>query len=198
MFIVGVTGGIGSGKTAVTDIFSKLDIDIVDADLASRKAVLKDSPSLTKIKEKFGEDILLEDGNLNRARLRKIIFEDSSEKDWLEKLLHPQILEIIKSELEESKSSYKVLVSPLLFETGQFQLCHRTLLIDVSEEEQITRTTKRDKVTSDQVKKIINSQMSREDKIKIADDLITNEGSLGDLEEKIRALHSSYLIYAKQ
>ena len=197
MFIVGVTGGIGSGKTAVTDIFSKLDIDIVDADLASRKAVLKGSPSLKKIKEKFGEDILLKDGNLNRARLRKIIFEDSSEKDWLENLLHPQILEIIKSELEESKSSYKVLVSPLLFETGQFQLCHRTLLIDVSEEEQITRTTKRDKVTSDQVKKIINSQMSREDKIKIADDVVTNEGSLDDLEEKIRALHSSYLIYTK-
>ncbi|MFL2754074.1 MAG: dephospho-CoA kinase [Gammaproteobacteria bacterium] len=197
MFIVGVTGGIGSGKTAVTDIFSKLDIDIVDADLASRKAVLKGSPSLKKIKEKFGEDILLEDGNLNRARLRKIIFEDSSEKDWLENLLHPQILEIIKSELKESKSSYKVLVSPLLFETGQFQLCHRTLLIDVSEEEQIIRTTKRDKVTSDQVKKIINSQMSREDKIKIADDVVTNEGSLDDLEEKIRALHSSYLIYTK-
>ena len=197
MFIVGVTGGIGSGKTAVTDIFYKLDIDIVDADLASRKAVLKGSPSLKKIKEKFGEDILLEDGNLNRARLRKIIFEDSSEKDWLENLLHPQILEIIKSELEESKSSYKVLVSPLLFETGQFQLCHRTLLIDVSEEEQIIRTTKRDKVTSDQVKKIINSQMSREDKIKIADDVVTNEGSLDDLEEKIRALHSSYLIYSK-
>lgn len=197
MFIVGVTGGIGSGKTAVTDIFSKLDIDIVDADLASRKAVLKGSPSLKKIKEKFGEDILLKDGNLNRARLRKIIFEDSSEKDWLENLLHPQILEIIKSELEESKSSYKVLVSPLLFETGQFQLCHRTLLIDVSEEEQIIRTTKRDKVTSDQVKKIINSQMSREDKIKIADDVVTNEGSLDDLEEKIRALHSSYLIYSK-
>ena len=197
MFIVGVTGGIGSGKTAVTDIFSKLDIDIVDADLASRKAVLKGSPSLKKIKEKFGKDILLKDGNLNRARLRKIIFEDSSEKDWLENLLHPQILEIIKSELEESKSSYKVLVSPLLFETGQFQLCHRTLLIDVSEEEQIIRTTKRDKVTSDQVKKIINSQMSREDKIKIADDVVTNEGSLDDLEEKIRALHSSYLIYSK-
>ena len=197
MFIVGVTGGIGSGKTAVTDIFYKLDIDIVDADLASRKAVLKGSPSLKKIKEKFGEDILLEDGNLNRARLRKIIFEDSSEKDWLENLLHPQILEIIKSELKESKSSYKVLVSPLLFETGQFQLCHRTLLIDVSEEEQIIRTTKRDKVTSDQVKKIINSQMSREDKIKIADDVVTNEGSLNDLEEKIRALHSSYLIYTK-
>ena len=85
----------------------------------------------------------------------------------------------------------------MLFETGQFQLCHRTLLIDVSEEEQIIRTTKRDKVTSDQVKKIINSQMSREDKIKIADDVVTNEGSLDDLEEKIRALHSSYLIYTK-
>ena len=112
--------------------------------------------------------------------MRKIIFEDSSEKDWLENSLHPQILEIIKSELEESKSSYKVLVSPLLFETGQFQLCHRTLLIDVSEEEQIIRTTKRDKVTSDQVKKIINSQMSREDKIKIAEDVVTNEGSLNE------------------
>ena len=100
MLILGVTGGIGSGKTAVTDIFSKLDIDIIDADLASRKAVFKGSSALIKIQEKFGKDILLKDGNLNRAKLREIIFKDSKQKYWLEKLLHPQILQIIKNELE--------------------------------------------------------------------------------------------------
>lgn len=197
MLILGVTGGIGSGKTVVTDIFSKLDIDIIDADLASRKAVLKGSPSLIKIQEKFGKDILLKDGNLNRAKLREIIFKDSKQKDWLEKLLHPQILQIIKNELEESKSLYKILVSPLLFETGQYQICDRTLLVDVSEDKQIQRTSKRDKVPSEQVKSIIKSQLSRLEKIELADDVVSNEGSLADLEEKIKALHSSYLIYAK-
>ena len=197
MLILGVTGGIGSGKTVVTDIFSKLDIDIIDADLASRKAVLKGSPSLIKIQEKFGKDILLKDGNLNRAKLREIIFKDSKQKDWLEKLLHPQILQIIKDELEESKSLYKILVSPLLFETGQYQICDRTLLVDVSEDQQIQRTSKRDKVPSEQVKSIIKSQLSRLEKIELADDVVSNEGSLADLEEKIKALHTSYLIYAK-
>ena len=197
MLILGVTGGIGSGKTAVTDIFSKLDIDIIDADLASRKAVFKGSSSLIKIQEKFGKDILLKDGNLNRAKLREIIFKDSKQKDWLEKLLHPQILQIIKDELEESKSLYKILVSPLLFETGQYQICDRTLLVDVSEDQQIQRTSKRDKVPSEQVKSIIKSQLSRLEKIELADDVVSNEGSLADLEEKIKALHTSYLIYAK-
>jgi dephospho-CoA kinase len=197
MLILGVTGGIGSGKTVVTDIFSKLDIDIIDADLASRKAVFKGSSSLIKIQEKFGKDILLKDGNLNRAKLREIIFKDSKQKDWLEKLLHPQILQIIKNELEESKSLYKILVSPLLFETGQYQICDRTLLVDVSEDKQIQRTSKRDKVPSGQVKSIIKSQLSRLEKIELADDVVSNEGSLADLEEKIKALHSSYLIYAK-
>ena len=110
MLILGVTGGIGSGKTAVTNIFSKLDVDIIDADLASRKAVLKGSPPLKKIKEKFGKNILLQDGNLNRAKLREIIFKEKKQKVWLEKLLHPQILKIIKYELAESKSIYKILV----------------------------------------------------------------------------------------
>ena len=197
MLILGVTGGIGSGKTVVTDIFSKLDIDIIDADLASRKAVFKGSSSLIKIQEKFGKDILLKDGNLNRAKLREIIFKDTKQKDWLEKLLHPQILQIIKNELEESKSLYKILVSPLLFETGQYQICDRTLLVDVSEDKQIQRTSKRDKVPSGQVKSIIKSQLSRLEKIELADDVVSNEGSLADLEEKIKALHSSYLIYAK-
>jgi dephospho-CoA kinase len=197
MLILGVTGGIGSGKTAVTNIFSKLDVDIIDADLASRKAVLKGSPSLKKIKEKFGKNILLQDGNLNRAKLREIIFKEKKQKVWLEKLLHPQILKIIKDELAESKSLYKILVSPLLFETGQYQICDRTLLVDVSEDIQIQRTSKRDKVPSEQVKSIIKSQLSRQEKIELADDVISNEGSLADLEEKIKALHNSYLIYAK-
>ena len=193
MFVLGITGGIGSGKTAVTDIFSELNIDVIDADIASRKAVEKGSSSLKEIEDHFGSEIILNDGNLDRQKLREAIFDKEEEKDWLEKLLHPQILKIINSELAESRTSYTILVSPLLFETGQYKLCSRTLLVDVEEKLQIARASKRDNVSEEQIKSIIEAQMSRSEKITLANDIVTNNGTLEDLRKEIISLHNNYL-----
>ena len=193
MFVLGITGGIGSGKTAVTDIFSEFNIDVIDADIASRKAVEKGSSCLEEIENHFGSEMILEDGNLDRQKLREVIFDKEEEKDWLEKLLHPQILKIINSEIAESKTIYTILVSPLLFETGQNKLCSRTLLVDVEEQLQISRASKRDNVSEEQIKNIIEAQMSRSDKISLANDIVTNNGSLEDLKKEIISLHNNYL-----
>ena len=189
MFVVGLTGGIGSGKSAATSIFEELGIDVVDADLASREAVMPGSNALMKIHERFGDDILLEDKTLNRGKLREIIFDNSEEKIWLEQLLHPEIRDIIQSKLQSSTSEYVILVSPLLFETDQYDFCDLTILIDTSESSQIARTSKRDEVSEDSVKKIIQTQMSRENKLKLANIVINNDNTLEDLKKNVEKIH---------
>jgi dephospho-CoA kinase len=198
MFVLGVTGGIGSGKTVVTDFFSDLKIDVVDADIASRKAVEMGSSCLKEIEKHFGNEVILKNGDLNRQKLREIIFDKEDEKEWLEKLLHPQILNIINNELAESNTPYTILVSPLLFETGQSKLCNRTLLVDVNEKFQIERASLRDKVSKEQIKNIIEAQMPRSEKIRLADDVVSNDGTLESLKEKIISLHNSYLELSAQ
>jgi len=193
MFVVGLTGGIGSGKSAATAIFEDLGIDVVDADLASREAVLPGSKALDQIQKKFGNEILLEDQSLNRARLREIIFDNSEDKTWLEQLLHPEIRHIIQSKLENSSSEYVILVSPLLFETDQHEFCNTTILIDSSLNSQVSRTSKRDSVSEDSVKKIISAQMSREDKLKIAKIVINNDDSLEQLESNVKKVHENLI-----
>ena len=193
MFVVGLTGGIGSGKSAATAIFENLGIDIVDADLASREAVLPGSKALDQIQKKFGNEILLEDQSLNRARLREIIFDNSEDKTWLEQLLHPEIRHIIQSKLENSSSEYVILVSPLLFETDQHEFCNTTILIDSSLNSQVSRTSKRDSVSEDSVKKIISAQMSRDDKLKIAKIVINNDDSLEQLESNVKKVHENLI-----
>ena len=189
MFVVGLTGGIGSGKSAATSIFEELGIDVVDADLASREAVMPGSNALMKIHERFGDDILLEDKTLNRGKLREIIFDNSEEKIWLEQLLHPEIRDIIQFKLKSSTSDYVILVSPLLFETDQYDFCDLTILIDTSESSQIARTSKRDEVSEDSVKKIIQTQMSRENKLKLANIVINNDNTLEDLKKNVEKIH---------
>ena len=193
MFVVGLTGGIGSGKSAATAIFEDLGIDVVDADLASREAVLPGSKALDQIQKKFGNEILLEDQSLNRARLREIIFDNPEDKIWLEQLLHPEIRNIIQSKLENSSSEYVILVSPLLFETDQHELCNTTILIDSSLNSQVSRTSKRDSVSEDSVKKIISAQMSRDDKLKIAEIVINNDDSLEQLESNVKKVHENLI-----
>lgn len=193
MFVVGLTGGIGSGKSAATAIFEDLGIDVVDADLASREAVLPGSKALDQIQKKFGNEILLEDQSLNRARLREIIFDNSEDKTWLEQLLHPEIRHIIQSKLENSSSEYVILVSPLLFETDQHEFCNTTILIDSSLNSQVSRTSKRDSVSEDSVKKIISAQMSRDDKLKIAKIVINNDDSLEQLELNVKKVHENLI-----
>ena len=193
MFVVGLTGGIGSGKSAATAIFEDLGIDVVDADLASREAVLPGSKALDQIQKKFGNEILLEDQSLNRARLREIIFDNSEDKTWLEQLLHPEIRHIIQSKLENSSSEYVILVSPLLFETDQHEFCNTTILIDSSLNSQVSRTSKRDSVSEDSVKKIISAQMSRDDKLRIAKIVINNDDSLEQLESNVKKVHENLI-----
>ena len=193
MFVVGLTGGIGSGKSSATAIFEDLGIDVVDADLASREAVLPGSKALDQIQKKFGNEILLQDQTLNRAKLREIIFDNSEDKTWLEQLLHPEIRHIIQSKLENSSSEYVILVSPLLFETDQHEFCNTTILIDTSLTSQVSRTSKRDSVSEDSVKKIISAQMSRDDKLKIAKIVINNDDSLEQLESNVKKVHENLI-----
>ena len=191
--IIGLTGGIGSGKTAVSETFEKLGITVVDADLASRVVVEKGKPCLEEIAKHFGNDILNENDELNRAKLREIIFNSDSEKLWLESLLHPAIAEQIKDELNASKSPYTILVSPLLLETNQRDFCDKVLVVDVPIEIQMERTTKRDGVSEDQVKSIIKSQINRDERLQLADEIIINEGSIEDLEMIVRELHKKLI-----
>lgn len=198
MYIIGLTGGIGSGKSTVANCFSQLGIDIVNADEAARHVVEKGSPALSKIATHFGSKARLEDGTLNRAFLRKEIFEHPDKRQWLEELLHPLIKTWIQEALENSSSSYTILESPLLLETNQHTLADRILVVDVSEEIQISRAMQRDGNNKQQIEAIIDTQISREERIKRADDIIDNSGSSESLPEKVQALHQTYLQLASR
>jgi dephospho-CoA kinase len=198
MFIVGLTGGIGSGKSAASDYLQQQNITIVDADLISRQVVEPNSPTLTKIAAYFGDDILLADGTLDRAKTRKKIFNNPDNKQWLENLLHPLIRQEILQQLNRSTSSYTVLVSPLLFEAKQDKLCDRILVIDCPEQLQIDRASSRDNNDPTQVQRIIASQIPRQQRLDRADDIIENTGTLNQLHHQLEQLHKRYLTLAKQ
>ena len=195
--IIGLTGGIGSGKTAVSDAFQDLGITIVDADLASRIVVQKGKPSLKKIAEHFGNDILNENTELDRAKLREIIFNSDEEKNWLESLLHPAIANQIQDELKASRSPYTILVSPLLLETNQKEYCNKVLVVDVPVELQVERTLKRDQVSEGQVKSIIKAQISRKNRLEFADEVIINDGSLEELHSTVMKFHQKFIAELK-
>jgi dephospho-CoA kinase len=198
MFVVGITGGIGSGKTAVTDRFAKLGIKIVDADIAARVVVEPGTAALVAISDHFGSAILLADGYLDRAALRTRIFSEESEKKWLESLLHPLIGKEIMRQLAAAQSPYVIFVSPLLLEAGQNVLCDRILVVDVPEETQISRTISRDDNDEAQVRRIISTQLSRQQRLKQASDVIENNEGLAQLAEPIERLHQQYLAMAAE
>lgn len=197
MFVVGVTGGIGSGKSAATDTFAQLGVDIVDADIAARDIVKPGTATLQQIAEHFGQHILLDDGSLDRAALRRIIFENAAEKNWLEQLLHPLIGLEIERQLEAATSAYVIFVSPLLVESQQNRICDRILIIDVPEELQLQRTMQRDVNDAAQVQRIIATQASRQQRLQCADDIIENTGSLTHLQQEVAKLHTQYLKLAQ-
>lgn len=196
--IVGLTGGIGSGKSAASRVFESLGIGCVDADVVARDVVAKGSPALSAIAEKFGSDILTPEGQLNRALLRERIFTSAEDKTWLEALLHPLIREQMLAQLKQQPPPYSVLVAPLLFENGLEALCDETVLIDVPESVQRQRVTQRDSVNADQVQRIIDSQMSRADKQARATHFIENTGTLAQLETAIVALHRHFVAKSTQ
>lgn len=197
-YLVGLTGGIASGKTAVSNLFAAHDIDVIDADVISREVVLPGSAALAQISERHGADILLDNNSLNRAKLRKIIFANDDERHWLESLLHPLIQTSIQEQVAQADSRYALLVSPLLLETQQHQRCDRILLIDVPVSIQIDRAVKRDQNNEDQIRRIIATQMAREERKKRADDIIDNSGALKDLEGHVTRLHQQYLNFSEK
>ncbi|MEM1435698.1 MAG: dephospho-CoA kinase [Pseudomonadota bacterium] len=195
-YTVGVTGGIGSGKTAVTDRFGALGITIVDADLASRAVVEPGRPALQAIAERFGTTIIAADGTLDRRALRDIVFSNPDERRWLEQLTHPLIAIEIDDQLRAAASAYAVLAHPLLLETGSQSRCQRVLVVDVPVETQIRRTIARDGSDRTQVEAIIAAQIGREQRLAAADDVIVNDQDLEHLDAEVARLHETYLAQA--
>jgi dephospho-CoA kinase len=197
-FIVGLTGGIGSGKSTVAKAFSALGIKAVDADFASRAVVQPGMPALSRIVDHFAEqDIISPDGHLNRPLLREIIFADTQQKQWLEALLHPLIRDWIIEQLHAAETEYVILESPLLFETDQYQLVDVSLVVDVPTEVQLERASARDNNDKVQIQRIIDTQMSRQEKNNRADFVIDNSSDTETLTAVVIDLHQQFLKMAE-
>lgn len=192
-WILGLTGGIGSGKSAAAQHFIDLGVHVVDADHAARWVVEPGRPALAKIVEHFGPGVLQADGQLDRAALRKLIFEVPEERRWLEALLHPLIATEIVDHLSKAQSPYAILVSPLLIESGQYAMTQRVLVIDAPEQLQIERTLQRDQTSEQQVQAILKAQSSRQDRVSHADDVVVNDRDLAWLQSEVERLHHFYL-----
>ena len=197
MLIIGLTGGIGSGKSVASDKFKSLGIVVVDADVASRTVVESGKPALKEIQDHFGSGIITAEGKLDRNKLREIIATDAKERKWLESVLHPKIGEQITKEISESTSVYTLFVAPLLLETNSQEMCSRVVVVDVPKDVQIQRTAKRDKVSSNQVEQMVAAQMKREKRLEKADDVLLNNGTIEDLEKQVEELHKKYIQMAE-
>jgi dephospho-CoA kinase len=192
-YVVGLTGGIGSGKSVAAQMFRAWGVEVIDADSLAREVVEPGQPALGDIAAHFGSELLTAEGYLDRAALRKVVFSNPEQKSWLENLLHPLIAELLQRRLNATKSPYAILESPLLLETEQYKLVDRVIVIDVNKEIQIARSVRRDGSDEAVIRSIIASQIDRAGRIQRADDLVSNEEGLEQLREKIEALHSKYL-----
>ena len=192
-FILGITGGIGSGKSAATQWFESQGIHVVDADIVAREIVAPGQAALAAIQQTFGDWVLLADGSLDRRALREHIFQDPAARQQLEKITHPAIRQSIIQQLQQAQSPYVILVSPLLFESNQHQLVQHSLLIDVDEATQIQRASQRDGHNIEHIQQIIAAQMPRHQKQQLANDIVLNNGSLDALYQQLKVLHLAYL-----
>ena len=196
MLRVGITGGIGSGKTALTDWLADKDIVIVDADLASRIIVAPGQPALREIADTFGSRYLQHDGQLDRAALRALVFSDEDKRRQLERITHPRIREELARQMDSAVSPYVVLSSPLLLESGQSTMVDLSVVVDVPEDTQIQRTMARDLNSRELVEGIMAAQLDRDTRISRADIVIDNSGSLDALHERGEILHQTLLARA--
>jgi dephospho-CoA kinase len=196
--VVGLTGGIGSGKSTVAALFAQQGVTIIDADQLSRDITTPDSAAYQQIISRFGADIILENKHLNRKSLRKLIFANRDHRQWLERLLHPLIREEMQRRVTQAESPYCIIVIPLIFETEPNPLLNRILVVDAAENLQIERTRARDTHTQAEVEAIMQTQVTRTHRLHSADDVIVNDGKLEDLEPQIEKLHNFYLDLSKK
>ncbi|MBS1204327.1 MAG: coaE [Proteobacteria bacterium] len=197
-YTVALTGGIGSGKSTVADAFAQLGVNVVDADIIARQVVKPGSQALSAITARFGAEILLADGSLNRRALRERIFASPADKEWLNGLLHPLIHQQTQREIAQATSPYVLWVVPLLVENQLYRKADRVLVVDVPVETQIARTTQRDGVSREHAEHILAAQATREARLAVADDVIDNNGAPGAIASDVARLHSAYLEYASQ
>ncbi len=193
MLTIGLTGGIGSGKSTVCDRFAALGAPIVDADQVAREVVLPGRPGLARIVDQFGREILSRDGTLDRSRLRARVFSDASARKALEAILHPLIREAMDRQVDQLTAPYAILAIPLLLEGGRREGIDRVLVVDADESQQIVRACRRDHQNREQIRAIIAAQCSREDRLNAADDVIYNTGDLEQLNRQVTEMHNRYL-----
>jgi len=193
--IVGLTGGIGSGKSIVAGLFEKHGAGIIDTDAIARRLTLADGAAMAAIRSAFGDDYIADDGALDREKMRGLIFSDAAAKQRLEKILHPLILEQAKAQLQRLQAKpYIILVVPLLPESPAFrQLVQRVLVVDCGEGIQIARVITRSRITDAEVRAVIAQQTPRDERLRLADDVIHNEGGMENLAEQVAILHERYL-----
>jgi dephospho-CoA kinase len=192
MLVVGLTGGIGCGKSLVSDIFHELfTIPIIDADIIA-KELTQTKPVIELISQQLGTDYIDENSQLLRENLRQAIFSDSSIRAKLENILHPLVYNDIRIKLSELHTSYCIVVIPLLLEIKQTDFLDRILVVDCTIEEQISRVVRRDQCSESHVEKIINAQIDRDSRLSLADDIITNSGNTSLTKEKVALLHKKY------
>jgi dephospho-CoA kinase len=202
-YVVGISGGIGSGKTTVTDLFVTYGITVIDADVIARQVVEPGTPALKSIVDKFGRSVLDHSGGsslgiLDRAKLRTLVFNDSEIKNWLNQLLHPVIRQQMLLQTQQAKSVYCLLSVPLLVENKLYEQVDRVVIVDVDEQIQLQRTLLRDKTNEQQIRAIMSAQATRPQRLAVADDIIDNNGQADDLTKQVTQLHKKYLQLATQ
>ncbi|MCW8955770.1 MAG: dephospho-CoA kinase [Gammaproteobacteria bacterium] len=197
MLVIGLTGGIGSGKTIVSDLFSKLGVPIIDTDLVARELVQIGQPALASISTVFGKTVLNQDGSLNRARLGEITFNNPEARKQLESILHPEIRDQVNKRLKQLHSPYAMVVIPLLIETGDYSYVDRILVVDCELQTQINRVKQRDHRSQQQIDNILQAQVRREQRLSVANDVIENNADQDTLLHKVEDLHHKYLALAR-
>ena len=196
-FTVALTGGIASGKSAATDRFAALGVDVIDADLVSRELVAPGGAALEEIVAAFGKEVLAADGALDRRAMRERVFADDGARRRLETILHPRVRDILRERSQAGSGAYAMLAIPLLVESGHYGWVDRVLVIDVPREVQRARLLARDGITPELADAMLDAQASREQRLAIADDVIANDGTLADLDDRVRQLHERYLALAQ-
>ena len=193
MLIIGLTGGIGSGKSTVAGLFQKLGAPVYDADVEARRLVAPGEVTLHQLTREFGLQLLQPDGTLDRAKLRTLAISDPVQRRRLESILHPPIRAALQDHVAATDAAYCILVIPLLFESGQRDLVNRVLVVDAPEDQQIARTLARSGLERTMVERIMATQWSRTQRLTHADDVIANTGSVDDLRMQVEKLHHRYL-----
>ena len=191
--IIGLTGGIGSGKSAAANFFQNEGISVIDTDQLARKVIEKDTPGYSKVVDSFGANILDNNDSIDRAKLREAVFHDSEKRKILESITHPLVRELMVQKISSSTSPYSIIMVPLIFETNSAKNYDRVLVIDCDVEIQLARAMIRDENSADLIQKIIDSQCSRSERLSIANDVIPNNHSIEDLKKRSLAMHNFYL-----